>query len=212
MSLLDRLKNALQRPERPSGDPEEFARLRELAYAELFGGQPVHVMKHDEFQKPPMGGRVDVRLYEFKHGQASEDVRVAITSGMSDYRMSARGQAPVRREIFPYFRECRLEDMVRLHDMAWLPLAQGFCLDFFESIGPHPSKWPGSLFLRSLVEPHAEFKLTLNGDEMRLLWHIPLSETELEFKIKNGVNALLGRMQERQLPWIFDENNRPSLV
>ena len=47
---------------------------------------------------------------------------------------------------------------------------------------------------------------------MRLLWHIPLSETELEFKIKNGVNALLGRMQERQLPWIFDENNRPSLV
>ena len=212
MGLLDILKNALQKPARPSGDPEEFAGLRERAYQDLFCGLPVQVMKHDEFLKPPFGGRIDVHLYELPHDPSIGQVHVAITSGMSDYRMSARGQSPVRREIFQYFRECQPLDMVRLHDMAWLPIAQGFCLDFFETLGPHPSKWPGALFVPSVVRPHAEFQLKLNGDEMRLLWHIPLSEAELDFKLQNGVDALLKRMTERDLPWIFDESNRPALV
>lgn len=211
MGLLGLLLNVLQKPVRPAGDPLEFARLRESAYRELFGSEPIEVVPHEAFQKPMIGGRVDVRIYELPYERNVGQVQVAVTSGMSDYRMTRDG-IPRRREVVQYFREYRLEDVVRLHDMAWLPLAMGFCLDAFETVGPHPSEWPGALFLPSLVKEHADFSLTLNGEEMKMLWLVPLLGPELDFKLENGTDALLQRMQERELPWIFDAANRPALV
>jgi len=214
MSLLDRLRNALEKPARPTGDPVRFAALRTVAYRELFGTDPIRVIPHDAFEKPPFGGRIDVHVYELPYQREDGEVQVAITSGMSDYRMiHAADGAPRRREIVQYFRECQAADVVRLHDMAWLPLASRFCVDFFETAGPHPSStWPNSLFVPPLVRPHAEFTLDLDGDEMQLLWHIPLSQAELEFKEKNGLDALFVRMEERELPWVFDQSSRVSLV
>jgi hypothetical protein len=207
MRLLDGIRNALQPPAHPAGNPAEFAKLREVAYGKLFDSDPVRVFPHDLFQMPRCGGKIEVRIYDLPYERKVGQVQVAITSGMSDYRMGE-----TRREVIQYFRECRVEDIARLHGVAWVPLASGFSLDFFDTAGPIPSEWPASLFLPSLVKEHAGFKLMLDDDELRLLWHVPLRQEELDFKLRNGVNALLKRMQEVQLPWIFDANNRPSLV
>lgn len=218
MGLLDRLRNALQKPARPAGNPQLLAGLRAEAYRQLFGADPTRVAPHDVFQKPPFGGRVDILIYELPYERERGQVQVAVTSGLSDYLMvdrSAPEEPPRRRELIQYFRECRTGDIVRLHDMAWLPLAQGFCLDFFHTVGAHPgmqTAWPNAVFLPSLVQPHAKFKLHLDGEEMQFLWHVPLSEAELAFKTTEGLDALLDKMEAAELPWIFDENNRPSLV
>jgi hypothetical protein len=216
MRLLDRLRNFFEKPIPPSGDPAEFAARRSEAYRVLFEGAPARVLPHDVFEKPPFGGRVDVHIYDLPYRREYGQVQLAVTSGMSDYRMLHRGDGtPRRREIIQYFRECTADHISRLHDAAWLPLAQGFCLDFFETMGSHPRfehSWPNSLFIPSLVQPHAEFKLDLGGDETQLLWHVPLSEAELEFKTAHGLDALLERMEERELPWVFDEATRIDVV
>ena len=219
MGLLDSFRNALQKPALPAGDPLQLAARRAAAYRKLFVGEPIRVLPHDQFQKPAFGGRLDVHLYEMAYERETGQVQVAVTSGMSDYLMLDNSTAdgpPRRRELIQYFRDCKMLDLVRLHDMAWVPLAQGFALDFFHTVGSYPSfnsAWPNALFLPSLVKPHAEFELDLGeGEPMQLLWHVPLSEAELNYKAANGVNALLQRMGEVKLPWIFDENNRPALV
>ena len=215
MRLLDRLRNAFEKPVPPVGDPEHFSVLRARAYRELFGGEPIRFLPHEVFEKPPFGGRIDVHIYELPYERGEGQVQVAVTSGLSDYRMVRPGDGtPCRREIIQYFRECNGSAVARLHDMAWMPLAARFCLDFFETAGPHPTSgsWPNALFVPPLVQPHANFKLDLDGDEMQLLWHVPLSQAELEFKLKYGLDALLGRMQERDLPWVFDESTRIALV
>jgi Suppressor of fused protein (SUFU) len=216
MRILDRLKNAFEKPVAPAGDPEQFAALRANAYRELFGGDPLRLLPHDLFDKPPFGGRIDVYVYELPYEREDGQVQVAITSGMSDYRMTSEADgSPCRREIIQYFRECKGVDVARLHDLAWLPLAAKFCLDFFETAGPHPAyedTWPHSLLLQPMVRDHAEFQLDLGGDAMQLLWHVPLSQAELEFKLKYGLDPLLERMGERGLPWVFDENTRVALV
>ena len=199
-------------------NPHQLAARRVEAYRRLFGSEPIQVLTHDQFQKPAFGGRLDVHLYEMAYERETGQVQVAVTSGMSDYLMTDNNSdaPPRRRELIQYFRDCKMLDLVRLHDMAWVPLAQGFALDFFHTVGSYPSfnsAWPNALFLPSLVQPHAEFELDLGGGEpMQLLWHVPLSQAELDYKTANGVNALLKRMGEVKLPWIFDENNRPALI
>ncbi len=214
MTVLDRFRNAIQRPEGPAGNPAEFSKLREAEFKRLFLGDPVRVIPHEVFGKPPnMGGHIDVRIYQVDFARSVGQVEVVVTSGMSDYRMAkSRKGAACRRELVQYFREARTQDLARLHDMAWLPLASRFCLDFFETIGPHPVEYPGSLFIPSLVKPHADFKMTLGGDEMQLLWHVPLLQTELDLKLKHGVDPLLKLMEEKQLPWIFDAGSRTAMI
>jgi hypothetical protein len=41
---------------------------------------------------------------------------------------------------------------------------------------------------------------------------VPISDEEREHKQQFGADALLDRMQEIGLPWLFDEANRPPLV
>jgi hypothetical protein len=43
-------------------------------------------------------------------------------------------------------------------------------------------------------------------------WHIPISDEERAYKQEHGADALIDRMEVVDLPWVFDENNRPSLV
>ena len=47
---------------------------------------------------------------------------------------------------------------------------------------------------------------------MSFLWHIPISEAERAYKVEHGADALIDRLEAVELPWIFDESNRPSLL
>jgi Suppressor of fused protein (SUFU) len=74
----------------------------------------------------------------------------------------------------------------------------------------HP--WKNAFFLLPLPSPHREFAFEIDGDPVSFLWHIPVSDQERAFKQELGADALLDRMGEARLPWIFEEANRPSLV
>ena len=52
----------------------------------------------------------------------------------------------------------------------------------------------------------------IGRDQVHLLWYIPISDAELLFKCMQGTDKLLNRMEAADLPWLFEEANRPPLV
>lgn len=100
--------------------------------------------------------------------------------------------------------------------MAWLPLCDEFLLDSHQTIA---WEWPAvdgtpwnAFFLAPLLRSHREFMVEIEGDEVSFLWHIPISDAERTYRKGHGVESLIDRMQEVELPWIFDKAIRPSLV
>jgi hypothetical protein len=194
--------------------------VRAQAYAELFGVKP-----DTFFSAHQLGGTVggtdciDVFLYPIEMEGVEGPICAAVTNGMSDQRM-AEGDSPEqprRRELIQYFRKCTLGHAKRLRDMAWLPLFDKFLLDSHHSLAwewpaVEGTPWKNALFLLPIIHPHAEFTIDLEGEPASFLWHIPISDEERAFKQEHGTDALLDRMQEVRLPWIFDEANRPPLV
>ncbi len=67
-------------------------------------------------------------------------------------------------------------------------------------------------FLLPLIKSHREFAFEVEGDKASFLWHVPISDEERAYKQEHGADALIDHMEAVGLPWVFDENNRPSLV
>jgi len=220
MMVLDRVRNAMQRPEKPLADVTQMARLRTAAYTKLFEESPKQVIVHDEFgRQPNLGGRIHVHRYDMSiagsEGQPDRAFEVIVTDGLSDYGMRdpESGQV-IRRELIQYVPQATVENLARLHYSAWVPLAARFCLDYFQTMGPYQDRWAGALTMPPIVDDHAEFELKLpgGGEPMKLMWLVPLTQAEVDYKVRHGVEALIGRMEDVNLPWIFDPANRPGLV
>lgn len=197
---------------------EELTRVRLDAYTELFGTEPSKMFSNTELigsGQPDF--LIDVLVFTLETDRG--DVDVTVTSGMSDQRMVEKGDpsAWARRELIQYLRTCTPAHAGRLRDLAWLPLYDGFVLNFKDTIDwPHAAvegtPWSNAFFLYPLIRSHDDFRMTVDGDPVNLLWHIPISPEERQFKISQGPDALLDRLDEVGLPWIFDESNRPPLV
>lgn len=115
------------------------------------------------------------------------------------------------------FPKCTEGHARRLNDMAWLPLFDGFYLDSHHKVAwPHPAvagtPWKNAFSLLPLTRSHQEFVLEVEGDRASFLWHVPISDEERAYEQQHGAGALIDRMDAVGLPWVFDENNRPSLV
>lgn len=67
-------------------------------------------------------------------------------------------------------------------------------------------------FLLPLIRLHREFVFEVEGDRASFLWHVPISDEERAYKQEHGTDALIDRMEAVELPWVFDEKNRPSLL
>ncbi len=199
---------------------QRLTKVRGRAFEELFLGKPDLIFPAHELQSgddDPF--LIDVFCYSMNVQGEKGDVFAAVTNGMSDQRMAEGDdpEQPRRREIIQYFRTCTPAHAKRLRDMAWLPLFDEFLLDSHHTI---PWEWPAvagtpwknALFLLPLLKTHREFTLDIEGDEMSLLWHIPISHAEWTFRKDHGVDGLIDRMQETDLPWIFDEANRLPMV
>jgi hypothetical protein len=122
-----------------------------------------------------------------------------------------------RRELIQYLPKCTEDHARRLHDMAWLPLFDGFYLDSHHSVAwPQPAVagtlWKNAFFLLPLIKAHREFVFEVEGDPLSLLWHVPISDEERAYKQQHGADALIDRMDAVSLPWVFDEDNRPLLM
>jgi hypothetical protein len=57
-----------------------------------------------------------------------------------------------------------------------------------------------ALFLAPILRPHPEFTVEVEGDEVSFLRHVPISDAERNYRKKHGVDGLLDRMQEVELP------------
>jgi hypothetical protein len=194
-----------------------FSPARAQAYEDLFGGAPSAVFPATRFGSLNVSPLIDVFVYPLEVEGEAGPIVVAVTNGMSDRRMTdpLRPAIPPRRELIQYFRVCDEGFARRLHDAAWLPHADGFAVDVYDTIA-----WPDapegefrdSFFLRPIWDPHAALRVPIESDNMSLLWHIPLTDAELAYKRVHGAEALIDRMEEVDLPWVFDPNNRPPLV
>jgi hypothetical protein len=194
--------------------------IRARAYGELFGDKPVAAFPFHKLQGKSDGPYlIDVFVYSMEMQGDDRAIYAAVTNGMSDQRM-AEGDTPDqprRRELIQYFRECSEGHAKRLRDMAWLPLHDGFLLDSHHTVAwewpaVEGSPWKNAFFLLPLLSPHRQFAFEIDGDQVSFLWHIPISDQERAFKQEHGADALLDRMRDVRLPWIFEEANRPSLV
>jgi Suppressor of fused protein (SUFU) len=192
--------------------------VRARAYGELFGCTPSAVYPpHALFKKPDERFLIDILVYTLETGSGNIDV--AVTSGMSDQLLADPGHPHEweRRELIQYLPKCTEGHARRLHDMAWLPLFDGFYLDSHHTVAwPHAAvagtPWNNAFFLLPLIRSHREFVFEVEGDPVSFLWHVPISDEERAYKQQHGADALIDRMDAVGLPWVFDENNRPSLV
>jgi hypothetical protein len=191
---------------------------RAKAYASLFGGPPSTVYPpHVLFKKPDERFVIDIFVYSQEFNTRS--IEVAVTNGMSDQRMVDEDdpQSWSRRELVQYFPKCTEGHARRLHNMAWLPLFDGFLLDSCHSIAwEYPAvqgtPWKNAFFLEPIITPHREFVCEVEGDPVKLLWHIPISDQERNYKQEHGADALIDRMEAVALPWVFDETNQSDLL
>lgn len=197
---------------------ESLTAIRATAYEALFGCKPSQVIQQSALFKAP-DERFCIDIFVYPQQTKWGDIEVAVTNGMSDQRMAEADYATEwhRRELIQYFPECTEGHARRLHDMAWLPLFDGFYLDSHHSIAwEYPAvpdtPWKNAFFLAPLIKSHREFVFEVEGDKVSFLWHVPISDEERDFKLENGAEALVDRMDAVKLPWIFDESNRPSLI
>jgi hypothetical protein len=196
----------------------KLTKVRDRALSTLFGQKATSVYPVETFTSDPESFLIDVVLYPIKVAGTPGPVVAAVTNGMSDHPMTdpATGST-VRHELIQYFRECDEPHARRLYEMAWLPLFDNFLLEPGDTITwPDPvvpgSPWKNSLFLTPMLASHRSFQARVGGGPMTLLWHVPVSDAELNYKKRNGSDALIARMDAVKLPWIFDETNRPPLV
>jgi hypothetical protein len=47
-------------------------------------------------------------------------------------------------------------------------------------------------------------ELILGSDPVHLLWVVPLTTAECNFKLKNGFDAIVGLLQQHRHPYVFD--------
>ncbi len=192
--------------------------IRARAFLELFETRPVAVFPYHQLSGDP-NEPFPIDVFVFPMQDEDRPIVAAVTNGMSDHRM-VDAEEPARwarRELIQYLPQCTFGHARRLRDMAWLPLFDGFLLDSLHSVAwewpaVEGTPWKNAFFLEPVLRSHQEFAFEVEGDRASLLWHIPLSDAERACKLEHGSNALLDRMDAVELPWVFDETNRPPLV
>lgn len=144
-----------------------------------------------------------------------------VTSGMSDRRMSVPANhpnIPRRAEILIYVEEPNDQHFLWIKWAAKFPFIDNTYLTHGHTVQWHEPLFPGSelsciLFINSIVLSDNRFRKTLliEGDQVDLLWFVPITRREWAFKKESGVDALLDLFCKHQHPIGLDEK-RASYV
>ena len=201
-----------------SENHEALTTIRRNAYDKLFGNTPSHSFHpHVLFKKTDDRFHIDIFVYTLEADCG--EIEAAVTNGMSDHRMIDPNAPRIgaRRELIQYFPKCTEGHARLLHNLAWLPLFDGFLLDTCHSVAwGEPAvpgtPWKNAFFLAPLIKSHRECICEIEGDPVSFLWHIPISDKERAYKQEHGADALIDRLEAVQLPWVFNEQNRPDLL
>jgi hypothetical protein len=195
-----------------------FRKQRSRAFLKLFGRKPVNTFPFHVFSQDDDAYPIDVIVFALDIEGIDTPVMAAVTSGMSDYIIKdMETGAQTRCELIQYFHDCDFEHARRLYDLAWIPLLDEFSIGQYQTIAMPGAVMDGNplknaLFLPPLLMAHRDFQFEIEKIPVSLLWHVPISDAELKYKKKFGVSALVERMAAVQLPWIFNEAERPPLI
>jgi hypothetical protein len=159
------------------------------------------------------GPTIDVLVF-----RKSEDYFTLVTNGMSDRRMHMpkNSRDPARLELLMYSNEIDEDLVQRLVQDAAYPfvertyLGHGDTIDWMTPVVPQ-SELTADLLIYSIVEKHRDLKLEIEGDPIHLLWVVPITADELEYKKARGLDALLAVFDEVKHPLVLSTDRRSYL-
>lgn len=194
-----------------------FRQTRDAAYEQLFG-KALHV-SHELL---PLVPHIDVYVFQRKRGD--QIVYALVTGGMSDLEMNLPRHAadvPRRVELIFYCAEPREEYISTLRWVAHFPHDNKSWLGHGHTMpnGNPPAPFWGSKILNTLFflppivakDQALPELLQLDGQPVHLLWVVPLTTPECNYKLARGFDAMLDLFQQHRHPHVFDPN-RPSYV
>lgn len=204
----------------PFGPPGEsairFGKQRDEAYQRHFG--EAKSVSHEVL---PLIPHIDVMEYHrtVELNGADSQICVLVTSGMSDLAMKVPPKADARRiELILYCSEPKQEYIDTMRWLAHFPHDQKAWIGAFHTIpnGNPPRPMWGSdvldtiFLLPTLVKKDAALHeaLILDGDEVHLIWIVPITTAECNLKLAEGSNALLELFSQRKHPYIFNPGRR----
>lgn len=196
---------------------DQHARLtqqRVKEYDRLFGGRASAAFPYTLFSKEHKPDEPCIDVFAYTLHQKGEHVYALVTNGMSDTPLPGGG--PHRVELIQYVARLDEEYAKQLHTMALLPHRGRFNIDAGDTISrPFPgvfnSRWQHGFFLQPGPQDHRQ-AMTIDTGNLSFLWFIPISEDELAFKNDHGLDTFLQVLDESELPWVFDETTRISMV
>jgi len=208
--------------ERQTGIPDQdtitFRQAREAAYTELFG-EPLSV-SHELLPQIP---HIDVYTFKrtSKRPEGDQFVYPLVTGGMSDLPMTVPQQAvhsPRRVELVFYCTEPREEYIQTLRWLAHFPHDSKSWLGHGHTMpnGNPPEPLWGSAGLNTVIfmppivskDQTLPNRFQINGDPVHLLWVVPLSAAECNYKLQNGFDAMLDLFDQNQHPHVFDPKRK----
>ncbi len=196
---------------------------REAVYAAIFGPP---VLTYDDVH-PVLVPHIDVYVHE--PGFQGRDFYTLVTGGMSDCPMKlpedAPPEMPTRIELIFYLpgnQKPKREYIDFLRTTARMPYDYqtwlGWGASFANGNPPEPifegTQFDSLVLINTpIAKPDDTLPehLVLDGDAVHLLWAVPITTAEREYKLEEGTEALLDIFDEVQHPFVFDEN-RPSYI
>ena len=187
-----------------------FLQAREAVYQRLF--LEALSVSHEVLPQVP---HIDV--YTFQRSRDSQTTTVLVTGGMSDLPMTVHPRemgVPRRVELIFYCHEPREEYISTLRWLAHFLHNANSWLGYGHTMpnGNPPAPFWGSeamdtvLFMPPIVmkDQTLPTELILGSDPVHLLWVVPLTTAECNFKLKNGFDAIVGLLQQHRHPYVFD--------
>ena len=193
-------------------DPAE----RERVYEEMFGeiGDVLHELV-------PLKPHVDV--YRFPPTER-RPFFTFITGGMSDMAMHAPAElgSEFRRiELVFYAADDTPEYQELLRRLAHFPHDNHTWIHWGHTMpnGQPPAPLPGTteldtlIFMESILRPDSSLgeRLRWRDEPVNLVWCMPITTAECDYKLRHGSNAFYDLLEERQHPFVF-AGDRASYV
>lgn len=190
----------------------EFAKIREQHYDLCFG--ECESVYHEVI---PMIPHIDVLAYK---PNSDRPFWTLITSGMSNLPMtmpSDISQNYSRAELVFYTQSPEKIYLDMLRTLAHFPhdnetwLASGHTMpngnppEFIFENSPELNTF---LFLEPLLSSDRNIDIKIESNQLQLLWVLPISNAECNFKLEKGTDSFLDILEENNHPFVFEENRK----
>ncbi len=199
----------------PNGNPNKNnVQIRER-YLESRFGPMLDLVAHSTDKQP-----VHVDMYIRKPNPACAHWTI-ITSGMSDEPMNipatAKGILAPRCELIMYANKPKPWMFIVLKAMAEFVTRQKTYLYWYHTWTPNgaltgtASQLTGCLLLPPHLDESSQNDLQIDGDRVEFLWVLPITESERDYAVQNGSEALEEALMTSGLD-LLDYEGRDSVA